>query len=232
MNRRRPQDTSSNNLTTAPVDNSLSNIDVVDDIEVMLAPNFDSDDPHEVLGCSSEADPEQLDRAYRDLSRKYHPANTHSSSSALQHHHTTHYNGHDGDDTSRSSDSPSRNAARNLLIFQKISQAYARATGKEEVPRTQEAAQQAYENMFGTYRELYYNEGGLIGIPYACDLQERLEAAEDVPNLSFSVRLCRVGKSKKMRLRFLRPWFIQRNMSVCLWMAETCLTYAVIGFCK
>lgn len=192
---------------------SISNVDVVDDIEVILAPNFDSDNPHEVLGCHTEAGSEELDRAYRDLSRKYHPENTQQQP------------WYDDDDSNDRS-----NAARNRLIFQKISQAYARATGRQEVPNSQEAAQRAYENMFGKYRELYYNEGGLIGIPYSSDLKESLEETGRVRD-GLSLSLCRLGDSQ-LRVVFFRTWLIKKEMSFWLCLTEILLTWSVIAFCK
>ncbi|KAG7349138.1 DnaJ domain containing protein [Nitzschia inconspicua] len=209
MNRRRPPRDS---VLNDPIDilPSISDIDVVDNVEVVLAPNFDSDNPFEVLGCSSGADPEQLDRAYRDLSRKYHPENT------QQYYH------HDD-----SSDSNS--TARNLLIFQKIGQAYAQATGKEEIPRTQEAAERAYENKFGKYRELYYNEGGLIGIPYPSDLNDTLISTEHYRKF-LSLPLCRLGESK-LQIVFFRTWLIKKELSIWLCLAEIFLTWTVIALC-
>lgn len=213
MNRRRPSNKDDIN-ESFDMHRCASNIDEVDDIEVILAPNFDSDNPLEVLGCSSEADPEELDRAYRDLSRKYHPKNT------LQHH----SNNDDDDSKARNQN------RRNIFIFQKISQAYARATGKEEVPTTQEAAQRAYENMFGKYRELYYNEGGLIGIPYSVDLKELLEESRNVRD-ALSLPLCRFGDFK-LQLVFFRTWLIKKEMNFWLCLAEILLTWTVIAFCK
>jgi hypothetical protein len=40
------------------------------DIEVVLKPNFRSDNYYEVLGCTSSASDNTLTKAYRDLSRK------------------------------------------------------------------------------------------------------------------------------------------------------------------
>ncbi|KAL3912608.1 MAG: hypothetical protein SGARI_001069 [Bacillariaceae sp.] len=163
-----------------------SNIDVVDDIEVVLAPNFNSNVPHEVLGLSSDANNEELDRAYRDLSRKYHPENT-----------THHVIGGDAVVVGDNDHGISYDAALNPVIFQKISQAYAKASGKVDVPKNEEDARETYERMFGKYRELYYNEGGLIGIPYSCDLKESLEESRHYRD-ALSLTLWRSGDWKKI----------------------------------
>lgn len=210
--------TNNNNENRDAMSTATSNIDVVDDIEVVLAPNFNSNVPHEVLGLSSEANAEEVDRAYRDLSRKYHPENT-----------THHVIGGDvvvGDNQH----GISYDAALNPVIFQKISQAYAQATGKVDVPRTEEDARQTYESMFGKYRELYYNEGGLIGIPYSCDLKEILEETRHYRDV-LSLTLWRSG-DWKFRILFLRTWLIKKEMNLWLWLSEIFLTLVVIAFCK
>jgi DnaJ domain len=195
---------------------SVSNIDFEDDIEVILAPNFDSENPYEVLGCHSKADTEDLDRAYRHLSRKYHPENT--STTPQQ-------------DENDVNSNDSHGTAHNRLIFQKVSQAHARATGKENVPMTQEDAQHAYENMFGKYRELYYNEGGLIGIPYSSDLTERLEEIKSSLDRT-SLSLCRIGDCQQLRIVFFRTLLIRKVMNRWLCLAEIFLTGTVIAFCE
>jgi hypothetical protein len=167
----------------------------MDDIEVVLAPDFASDAPHEVLGCPDTADPDAIDRAYRDLSRKYHPDRS------------------DPEDPN----SP--------FIFQKISQAYAQARGEDEVPKTVADAKRAYEDVFGKYRCLYYNEGGVIGIPYANDLKDRLEETKYSREL-MSVTLGR------FQFMFFRTWLIKEDLSWSLWLCELVLTWVVISFCK
>lgn len=167
----------------------------MDDFEVALAPDFASDNPYEVLGCPDTADPEAIDRAYRDLCRKYHP------------------------DRSDPLDSNS------AFIFQRISQAYAQAKGDVYVPRTVDDAKRAYEDVYGKYRCLYYNEGGVIGIPYANDLKERLEETKDSRELlSLSC-----GRFKFM---FFRTWLIKEDLSWSLWLCEVVLTWVVISLCK
>jgi hypothetical protein len=167
----------------------------MDDIEVVLAPDFASDTPHEVLGCPDTADPQAIDRAYRDLSRKYHPDRW------------------DPDDPN----SP--------FIFQKISKAYAQAKGGGEVPKTVDDAKRAYQDVFGTYRRLHYNEGGVIGIPYAYDLNERLKETKhnrELMSLSFG----------RFQIMFFRTWLIKEDLSSSLWLTEVILTWVVIAFCK
>jgi hypothetical protein len=192
------------------------NVELVDDIEVILAPNFDSENPYEVLGCHFEADKQELDRAYRNLSRKYHPEN--SSATPPR----------DENDLINNSDS---HEARNRLIFQKVSRAHAIATGKEDIPMTHQDAQRAYESMFGKYRDLYYNEGGLIGIPYSSDLKERLEETQSLRNWT-SLPLCRFGDYKRLRIVFFRPLLIKKEMSFCLCLAEIFFTWTVVAFCE
>jgi hypothetical protein len=179
-----------------------------------LAPNFDSHIPHEVLGCSSEADIEELDRAYRDLSRKYHPENTQQ----------------DGTGGAGGENDTSTQSSLNPVIFQKITQAYAQATGKVDVPRTEEDARQTYESMFGKYSELYYNEAGLIGIPYSSDLNEILKETSHTRNI-LSLTLWRSG-DWKIRVLFLRTRLIKKEMNVWLWMSEIFLTWVVVALCK
>jgi hypothetical protein len=202
---------------------SVSNVDLAADIEVILAPNFDSENPFEVLGCHSEADTQELDRAYRDLSRKYHPENT-SAGPCLDENDVSKNNSNNNNDSHH-------DAANNLIIFQKVSQAHARATGKEDIPMTQEDALGAYESKFGKYRDMYCNEGGLIGIPYSSDLKERLEKSEFLRNWT-SLSLCRFGDCKRLRIIFFRAFLIKKEMIFWLCMAEIFLTWAVIAFCE
>jgi hypothetical protein len=181
-----------------------------DRIEIVLAPNFDSPVPHEVLGCDVHRSSEQdIDRAYRDLSRKYHPSRGSSSSPS----------GHE-----------------RSVIFHKIGTAYTRiktADGDNESMIQLVATPEClYEKMFGKYRELYYNEGGMIGLPYSIDLHERLQSTRKYRNL-FSLQLCGVSSTKqRLRLGFFQTWFIKKDTSITFWLCELLLTWTVIGFCK
>ena len=143
-----------------------------DVIEVVLEPNFDSPIPHEVLGCDIYSSEEDIDRAYRDLSRKYHPSKETTSSSTQQ-------------------------QQEYSQIFQKISTAYTRiktADGDNESLIHVTTPENLYEKMFGKYHELYYNDGGMIGLPYSSDLYERLQSTTKYRNV-FSVPLCRVSST-------------------------------------
>jgi hypothetical protein len=207
-----PSERGHNNHIRNNLHRGVSNFDIVGDLEVTLAPNFDSENPNEVLGCHSAADIEELDRAYRNLSRKYHPLKT-STGSCI-----------DENDNSHSS-------AHNRLIFLKVNQAHARATGKEKIPMTQEEAYRAYESMFGKYRDLYYNDGGLIGIPYSTDLKERLEKTESFRDWT-SFSLYRFGGQKILRIVFFRTVVVKKEMNFWLCLAEIFLTWTVMVFCE
>ncbi|KAL3910658.1 MAG: hypothetical protein SGILL_007608 [Bacillariaceae sp.] len=84
--------------------------------------------------------------------------------------------------------------------------------------------------MFGKYRDLYYNEGGLIGIPYSGDLKVILEESRRYRDV-LSMTLWRSG-DYKFRISFFRTWLIKKEMNVLLWLSEILLTWVVIAFCE
>jgi curved DNA-binding protein CbpA len=197
-----------------------------------LVPNFDSTVPHEVLGCDVYySTQEDIDRAYRDLSRKYHPSRGSTSS-------------------------PSSSGQENSVIFQKISTAYTRIktiaaahdAGDDndndndnenistvQIQHSATTPESLYEQMFGEYRELYYNDGGMIGLPYSSDLHERLQSTRKYRDV-FSVQLCGVPSSstttRRLRVGFFQTWFIKKDTSITFWLCELLMTWTVIGFCK
>jgi hypothetical protein len=179
-----------------------NNLEVVDDIEVILSPDFYSESPHEILGCPASADPEEIDRRYRDLSRKYHPDRSSPENSKVY-----------------------------SVIFQRIGEAHARITGNEEdLPVTPEAAKQAYESKYGKYRDLYYTEAGIIGLPYSIDLKERFLATTNCRD-TLSLQLCRFGNSR-LQIVFFRQWLMKKDMGFLFWFLEILFTWTVISLCE
>lgn len=186
------------------------------DIEIILGPNLHSDLPHEILGVGRHSDEEALDRAYRDLARKYHPFKEENEND---------------DEKDRS--------------FQKIAQAYAYLTsnGRNGSPQTREEAQQAYEAKFGKYRELYYSEAGLLGMPYASDLNDiwqrpssqkwRNRLAVEFQSSSSAASFPSSRTSGRIvRFCFGRTWLLKKDMNLFLCLSEILLTWTVLAFCK
>ena len=134
------------------------------EIEITLEPNFSSDNCYAILGCQSSTSPDKLRRAYRDLSRKYHPD---------QH--------------------PKDDLVRDTFIKIGTAYAILReTTGKgvyhEEYKMTLEEVMEAYEDEFGKYRGQYFGRGSIFGLPYSYKLKERLEEKKCCrEGLSFSI---------------------------------------------
>jgi len=122
------------------------------------------------------------------------------------------------------------------VIFQKVGIAYATIcdpivdNGESlEIlrPWTQEEAQKAYQEHFGNYRELYYSEAALIGLPFSLELRESLQKSQKWRNsFSHSLGLSRV------RISFFQAWFIKKEMNWVLLVAETLLFWWVCISCK
>jgi hypothetical protein len=215
-----------------------------------------------------------IERAYRDLARKYHPNNSHSitrdSNNKSSRNGRVSVAADDDDDDKREKS------------FRKISQAYAALTSNsssnvaagggggssnsckqvirlsdmDEVMSTGEA-QRVYESKFGPYREIYYSEAGMIGIPYAPDLKEMWTGTTDGNKIPLRDRLSFVlfalrKKTKKatamtaessstspaqqeqrvVRLNLFRTILLKKDMNFMLCVSEILLTWTVIAFCK
>jgi curved DNA-binding protein CbpA len=175
-------------------------------IEVVRTPNFESDNYYAILGCPSSSDPDELTKAYRDLSRKYHPDRN-----------------PDDDEAS--------------MIFLKVGKAYATLCDPNAIivdedaceilgPMTPEEAKYAYEKKFGKYREVYYSDGGIIGLPYATELREVAEKSKRIREI-MSFRLCGT-----LRISLFRSWLIKKDIDFVLLLLETTLTWGVVATCK
>jgi hypothetical protein len=122
------------------------------------------------------------------------------------------------------------------VIFQRVGEAYVALCDpdaivvEEEVceiilPMTPEAAKKTYEKQFGKYRDLYYGDGAIIGLPYSFDLKELLEMTE-------RERQCSSFRLGNFRISLIRTWLIKRHLSLTLLLCETILTWMVVAFCK
>jgi hypothetical protein len=183
-------------------------------IEVVCQPNFESDNYYAILGCPSSSNPDELTKAYRDLSRKYHPDRN-----------------------------PDDNEAS--MIFLKVGKAYATLCDLNAIivdedaceildedaceilgPMTPEEAKYAYEKKFGKYREVYYSDGGIIGLPDAPELREVAEKSKRIREI-MSFRLCGT-----LRISLFRSWLIKKDIDFVLLLLETTLTWGVVATCK
>lgn len=175
-------------------------------IEMVCPPNFESDNYYTILGCPSSSNPDELTKAYRDLSQKYHPDRN-----------------PDDDEAS--------------MIFLKVGKAYATLCDPNAIivdedaceilgPMTPEEAKYAYEKKFGKYREVYYSDGGIIGLPHALELREVAEKSKRIRE-SLSFRLCGT-----LRISLFRSWLIKKDIDFVLLLLETTLTWGVIATCK
>jgi hypothetical protein len=168
------------------------------DVEVMAGPNFLSQDHYEVLGCSRLATIEDLTWAYRGLAWKHHPQNQPNDEEAS-------------------------------LIFVRVCEAYTALDGVDEEKRgrgralTLKEANRAYENKFGKFRRLYYDEGGIVGLPHAFVLSERIGGRDT----SRGYFLC-----GEIRVGILRSWCLKTKIHLVLSLAEVVLTWGTIAACK
>ena len=125
-----------------------------------------------------------------------------------------------------------------------------------------EDAQNVYESKFGPYRDMYYSEAGMIGIPYAADLKEMwarggetmiatpfssssalASESSSAPSKPLRDRLSLTISSSSRtdvdgectvvrRLTFFRTILLKKDMNLCLCISEILLTWTVIAFCK
>ena len=167
--------------------------------EVVLRPNFRSKDPYEVLGCHSSAAKEELITAYRNLSWKYHPQNRPDDPEAM-------------------------------AIFVRLSEAYhALVVSDVETGRsgksalTPREATNVYERRFGRFTRRYYNNGGIVGLPYGFVLKEQLsiEGSHRVPL-----------ECGRIKLGFFRGFRLKMKMDWILAILEVLLTGGTVGACK
>lgn len=174
--------------------------------EVVLRPNFESQDDYEVLGCHPSASKADITKAYRDLSRMYHPQ----------------HRPHDEEAT---------------RIFVRIGQAYASLVcpidvegGKESKQMTTKDAKCVYENRFGKYRKLYYDDAGIVGLPYAYALRERIGPC--TPDVTSTQRTLSCGSRRSVRVGIFRTWFLKTKIDPTLAFVEVLLTWATIIACE
>lgn len=169
--------------------------------EATTGPTFLYQDHHEVLGCSRLATTEDLTRAYRVLAWKYHPENKPND-----------------DEASR--------------IFVRVGEAYtALANDKGDGEKgamgyylTPREAKKVYESKFGKFRKDYYDDGGIVGLPHAFVLSERI-GGQDTSRGS----LIRCGR---IRVGFFRSWYLKTKIDLFLSFAEVILTWGTIAACK
>lgn len=169
------------------------------DLDAAGGPNLLSHDHYEILGCSQSATPEDLTRAYRRLAWKYHPQNHPKDEAASQ-------------------------------IFVRISEAYIALLGdgvdvdKRELGSflTLKEAKKVYVNKCGKFRKEYFDEGGIIGLPHAFLLSERIGGQDN------SRRYVVCGK---IRVGFLRTLYLKTKIDWTLSLAELILTWGAIATC-
>lgn len=149
-----------------------------------------------MLGCDPSSSKEELTEAYRNLSWKYHPQNRQDDAEAMK-------------------------------IFTRLGEAYnAIMIGDGgETPKglTAKQAKWAYEKRFGRFRKLYYDEGGIVGLPYAFALKEQL-GAENGPSGYLDCGNMKVG--------FFRGFYLKFKMDWVLAIIEVLLTAGSVGACK
>lgn len=108
---------------------------------------------------------------------------------------------------------------------------------------SQKDAQDVYESKYGPYRDMYYSEAGMIGIPYAADLKEMWRDAISPATSSMSLRdrlsiqlfVLREKQTNDewvVRMSFFRTIFLKKDMNFGLCLLEILLTWTVIAFCK
>jgi curved DNA-binding protein CbpA len=205
-------------------------------IEVVLQPDLEeSDNYYKVLGCPNSATIERLTKSYRDLSRKVGVTIVTRSDQQLiwnrsqiplkkslcwQYH-----------------PDANPNDPEALLIFHKVGEAYTtlcdpsaiiagdEGTCERVQPTTPEHAKKVYEKKFEKYREKYYSEGAIFGLPYSYELREALERSKQIQG-SLSFRLW------KFRIHLFRTWLIKKELSCMILLCETVATWTVISCCK
>jgi DnaJ-class molecular chaperone len=145
--------------------------------EVVLRPNFESQDHYEVLGCTFSSTQEELTDAYRHLSWKYHPENQPDDPEAMK------------------------------IFVRLSEAYYALVIGKHKttfrqrmVTLTANDAKKAYEKRFGRFRKLSFVEAGIFGIPYGFALKEQLKA-EDKPRGQLECGRIKVGFFRAFSLK-------------------------------
>ena len=173
----------------------------MDDIEVVLRPNFGSQDNYEVLGCAQSASEDELTQVYRALSSRYHPQNRPNDPEASS-------------------------------IFVRVSEAYSTLMACDEIDAemgnekrsfTATEARKTYENKFGKFQKFYYDEGGIVGLPYSFALKDRFEKSGSHCQFSFCGRV-QVG--------ILRSWHLKTKIDPILALLEVVLTWGSIAACK
>lgn len=174
------------------------------DIEVVLEPNFQSDNCYAILGCRSSASREKVRRAYRDLSRKYHP-DRHPNNEQLW------------------------DIFRKIgTAYATLCETEDKKTGAakyEDYRMTLDESKAAYQREFGKYRGQYYSRGAIFGLPYSYRLKESLERKKCCrEGLSLSV-YC-------IQFSFFRSWFIKKNLNGLLLFTETICTWAAVTLGK
>jgi curved DNA-binding protein CbpA len=168
--------------------------------EVVLRPNFKSQDHYEVLGCHPSDSQVEITKAYRDLSRMYHPKNWPNDEDAVK-------------------------------IFVRIGQAYAALVGPEDIEKGAGStrgmstvdAKRVYESQFGKYRKRYQDDAGIIGLPFAYVLKQRLDVKQ---------RTMGCGSQQRFTVGILRTWNMKRRIDVFMALCEVVLTWGTIAACE
>ena len=168
--------------------------------EVVLRPDFKSQDHYEVLGCHPSDSQAEITRAYRDLSRMYHPQNWPNDEDAVK-------------------------------IFVRIGQAYAALVRRDDVEQgtgssrdmSAKDAKRVYESQFGKYRKRYHDEAGIIGLPYAYVLKQRLDVKQ---------RTIGCTSQQRFRVGILRTWNMKRRIDLFMALCEVLLTWGTIATCE
>ncbi|CAJ1938082.1 unnamed protein product [Cylindrotheca closterium] len=129
-------------------------------IEVIFQPDVHSDSCYTILGCGRSGSPEELRKAYRDLSRKYHP------------------------DRYRANKDTNHAFQRVYVAYSLICKSpqegedvkFERQAMRQAMRQVHlEDARRAYESAFGDFKEKYYSKGAIVALPYPFELRERLE---------------------------------------------------------
>jgi hypothetical protein len=130
---------------------------------------------------------------------------------------------------------PSRNGKKDTKArryFCRIVEAFKAVTDPANVDgghefRCQISVEEAkfhFYSKFGEFQTRFSCDGSMIRLPFAEDLQESLEESRLMKILSF--RICNV------KVRFLLPWLIKRQLSPILTLLEILFSGTVIASCK
>ncbi len=170
--------------------------------EVVLGTNFNSQDHHKVLGCHPSASRAEITKAYRDLSRMFHPKNR-----------------------------PNDEAAARIFVrigqaYAALVGPEDEECGRESQDLTATEAEWIYESRFGPFRKLYYDEASIVGLPYANALKENIKVQQNPQGTSDHQLWGR------FEVGVLRTWYFKTKIDCTLSILESVLTWGTIATCE